>query len=264
MSSTNTYTEQKYCTYITHYSGNLLPANYIGSSTINKINNGYRGSVKSKKYKSIWELELKNNPELFFTEIISTHDTRREATYKELQLQRTFNVVKSDLFINMAYAIKNGCFGMEIAGENHPNFGNCWSDLQKNEQSEKLKRFYKIDTNKIAHKNRCKTRKQRVWAEEEKLKQKNNNMGENNPNFGNRWKKSKEQIKNNVEALQKIYKLTDPTGTIFVIKNIKQFSVQNNLNVYNLYSVASGKKSHHKKWKCEKLEFSGDTEFPIR
>jgi|688.fasta_scaffold246087_4 hypothetical protein len=121
MSSTNTYTERKYCVYITHYSGNALstktestipPSNYIGSTSVDKIHNGYKGSVSSKKYKIIWETELKNNPHLFSVEIISYHDTRPEATYKELQLQRIFNVVTNPLFVNMSYAKPKGYFGV--------------------------------------------------------------------------------------------------------------------------------------------------------
>lgn len=132
MSSTNTYTEQKYCVYITYYSGNALPSknnslitpsNYIGSTSIKHINNGYKGSVRSKTYRSIWESELKENPYLFSIEIISYHDTRPEATYKELQIQKIFNVVKNPLFVNMSYAAPNGFCGMYNAGENHPVFG---------------------------------------------------------------------------------------------------------------------------------------------
>ena len=125
MSSTNTYTEQKYCVYITHYTGNKLPSknnseitpsNYIGSTSLKQINNGYKGSICSINYKSIWRSELKNNPHLFFVEIISYHDTRPEATYKELQLQRIFNVLTNPLFVNMGYAAPNGFFGMDVSG----------------------------------------------------------------------------------------------------------------------------------------------------
>ena len=127
MSSNNTYTEQKYCVYIIHYSGDVLPpknnssitpSNYIGSTSVDKIHNGYKGSVQSKKYKSIWHSELKNNQHLFSVEIISYHDTRPEATHKELQLQRIFNAVTNPLFVNMSYAQANGCFGMEQSTEN--------------------------------------------------------------------------------------------------------------------------------------------------
>jgi hypothetical protein len=61
------------------------------------------------RYKDIWLSELKLHPELFSTVIVSFHDTRSNATYKELQVQKIFNVVKSDLFINKSYA--RGGFG---------------------------------------------------------------------------------------------------------------------------------------------------------
>jgi hypothetical protein len=51
-----------YCTYLTIYSGNKLPPFYIGSTSVNRISNGYHGSVSSKRYKSIWLEELKTNP----------------------------------------------------------------------------------------------------------------------------------------------------------------------------------------------------------
>jgi hypothetical protein len=131
MSSTNTYTEQKYCVYHITYSGdklspknnsNIIPSNYIGSSTIDSIKSGYMGSIKSKIYKNIWKSELKTNPHLFSIEIISYHETRPSATYKELQIQKIFNVVKNPLFVNMAYAAPNGFFGRDVSGEKHPNY----------------------------------------------------------------------------------------------------------------------------------------------
>lgn len=44
-----------YCTYVTFYSGNKLPPFYIGSTSVDKIEKGYRGSVKSKRWKQIYE-----------------------------------------------------------------------------------------------------------------------------------------------------------------------------------------------------------------
>ena len=134
MTSANTYTDQSYVVYHITYSGdklpskfnsNITPSNYIGSTSLEQINKGYMGSVTSKKYKSIWNLELKENPNLFKLKIISYHDTRSDATYKELQIQKLFNVVKNSLFINMAYASPNGCFDMDKTGENNPMFGSC-------------------------------------------------------------------------------------------------------------------------------------------
>jgi hypothetical protein len=71
-----------FCTYLTTYKGNKLPMFYVGSTSVSKINNGYRGSVASKAYKQIWISELKNNPQLFETRIISLHNKREEAIEK--------------------------------------------------------------------------------------------------------------------------------------------------------------------------------------
>ena len=111
MTSNDIYTpfiQDQYCVYHTIYSGSLMPANYIGSTYVDRILiQNYHGSVASKRYKAMWLSELKLHPELFSTVIVSYHDTRSNATHKELQLQKLFNVVKSDLFINRSYASVN-------------------------------------------------------------------------------------------------------------------------------------------------------------
>ena len=95
-----------YCTYITLYRGNKMPPFYIGSSTVERVENGYRGSVSSKLYKKIWRTELKENPQLFKTKIISVHETRIDSVCKEEFYHRILRVTKSNLYINMAFANK--------------------------------------------------------------------------------------------------------------------------------------------------------------
>jgi hypothetical protein len=118
----NIYSDQKYVVYHTTYSGDKFPANYIGSTSQTKIQQGYKGSVSSKEYKQIWNEEVKTNSHLFSVHIISYHDTRSEATYKELQIQKIFNVVTNPLFINKSYAQPNGFFGMDNCKEKNPNY----------------------------------------------------------------------------------------------------------------------------------------------
>jgi len=105
-----------YVVYLTIYSGNKLPPFYIGSTSLDNISNGYRGSVKSKKYKSTWKQELRDNPHLFKTKIISKHDDRKQSLEKELILQQKLNVVKSPMYINMSLASIDGYFGMSTKG----------------------------------------------------------------------------------------------------------------------------------------------------
>jgi hypothetical protein len=109
-----------YCTYLTIYSGNKLPPFYIGSSSVDRVNSGYHGTVTSKKYKSIWLEEQRLNPTAFKTIVLTKHNTRKEAIEKELFFQKSLNVVKSTMYINQSYAAKNGYFGMSTAGVLNP------------------------------------------------------------------------------------------------------------------------------------------------
>lgn len=140
MTSEIIYTDKSYVVYNITYSGNKLPSknnsnispsNYIGSTSIEHIKKGYMGSVRSKKYKDIWKSELKNNLHLFKLEIISYHDTRSDAMYKELYIQMIFNALKNPLFVNMSYAAPNGYFGMDISGKNHPLYNTQRTDKEK-------------------------------------------------------------------------------------------------------------------------------------
>jgi len=96
-----------YCVYLTIYSGNKLPPFYIGSTTVNRIQNeNYNGSVSSKMFKSIWASERATSPHLFKTIILKTFKTRDEATEKENKLQKAVNAPNNPLYINRAFASK--------------------------------------------------------------------------------------------------------------------------------------------------------------
>lgn len=138
-----------YCTYITLYLGDKFPLFYVGSSSVRKILNGYRGSVSSKRYKTLWKEELRHNPNLFITTIINTHTDRKESLAEELEIQNVFGVVESPLFINLSLAKTNGFFGMDVSGENNPRFGKKWGDahprgmLGKTHSEENVVKFLK-------------------------------------------------------------------------------------------------------------------------
>ena len=97
-----------YCTYLTVYTGNKLPPFYIGSTSIDNINKGYRGSVSSKKYMAIWKQELSSHPDIFKTIILTRHETREEAMEREVVFHEALSVARNPLYINMAHA--NGKF----------------------------------------------------------------------------------------------------------------------------------------------------------
>lgn len=121
----------KFCTYLTIYDGCLLPPFYIGSTSLCKVNAGYRGSVGSNRYGKIWKSELAAHPERFTVEVLSTHHTRIEALQEELRLQIINNVVKSPLFTNQSLASVNGFFGRDTSGANHPRFGDSHSAVSR-------------------------------------------------------------------------------------------------------------------------------------
>ena len=144
-----------YCTYLTVYTGNKLPPFYIGSSSVEKINKGYHGSVKSKKYKDIWEEELKLNKNFFRTFIISTHQTREEAINKEKIFQIKQNVVKSTLYINESIAAPNGYFGRDMSGRLNNFYGKTHnSDAIKKISESSSKRKYSDATKQKISKNK--------------------------------------------------------------------------------------------------------------
>tara|TARA_R110000868_G_scaffold139127_1_gene353846 strand:+ start:157 stop:924 length:768 start_codon:yes stop_codon:yes gene_type:complete len=95
-----------YCTYLTVYTGNKLPPFYIGSTSVDKINKGYRGSVTSQKYKSIWKQELRDTPKLFSTHILTYHYTKHESVNREREFHDKLSVSSSSLYINMCHAKK--------------------------------------------------------------------------------------------------------------------------------------------------------------
>ena len=99
-----------YCVYVTFYSGNKLPPFYIGSTKVERIQKGYKGSVGSKEYEHLWKTELKSNPHLFKIKILSYHETRKEAYSKECFLQESLDAVNNPLYINKSIANKKGRF----------------------------------------------------------------------------------------------------------------------------------------------------------
>lgn len=124
-----------YVTYLTIYYGSKLPMFYIGSSSLERINKGYRGSVSSKKYKKIWKMELKSNPQLFKTKVITKHNTRQDALNNEFKFQKFFNIAKTGMYINMAICNVNGSHAVSLKGKDSPNYGIVRSDEYKRNQS---------------------------------------------------------------------------------------------------------------------------------
>ena len=153
-------TNNIYCTYLTIYSGNKLPRFYIGSTSIDKIDRGYHGSVSSKKYKKIWNSELKEHPELFKTQILTTHETREEAFNEEVRYQKEHDVVNSNLYINMAIANKKLMCTDYNDIERNKKISNSWTEERRIKHSETMKKIWESEE----------YRKKQLWTEERRIK----------------------------------------------------------------------------------------------
>lgn len=131
--------DKKYVVYLTSYTGTLLPPFYIGSTSEDKIlSNNYFGSVKSKKWKDIFNSELSFNKHLFTVKILSLHNTREEALSEEFKVQILNNVIKSKEYFNESLASPNGFFGRDVSGSNNPTFGLNRYDLFIKKYGEEL------------------------------------------------------------------------------------------------------------------------------
>jgi hypothetical protein len=108
--------------YLTIYGGDKFPPYYIGSTSLEKFNGDYYGSVCSKKYGEIFHRELLENPNLFDKIILETTDTREDALIKERDYHVKCDVVKNENFINLSFAV-SGCYGLGLSGDEHPMWG---------------------------------------------------------------------------------------------------------------------------------------------
>ncbi len=164
----------KYCVYLTEYKGDKLPQFYIGSSSIEKVQNGYNGSVSSKKYGKIYKQEQKENKHLFETLILRSCINRKFALKAENYIQKQYNVVKSELFMNQSFARGNGFHGMDNSGATNSFYG-------KHHSSEAKKKMSKAwETRVISEETKKKmsiASKGRIFSEESRIKKSKSLMG---------------------------------------------------------------------------------------
>lgn len=252
-----------FCVYFTFYSGNKLPPFYIGSSSVSKVQNGYKGTVKSRAYKDVWKHEIKFHPEMFKTFILSTHDTRLSALSRERDIQEKLNVVRSPLYINMALASKNGFFGRDVRGNLNPNYGKKHTPHAKLKmkkpktltEQDRIKKAETLRQQNIQRLNRDPSLRETF---RERMRGKNNpqygKYGKEHPAYGRKHsleaknkisqsllgkKKTTEHIKNR-SILYKIQRESD--GAIFLGYGLSDFSRAIGLQPSSfLYTLTSNK-----------------------
>lgn len=90
------------------------------------------------------------------------------------------------------------------------------------------------------------------------------NLGINHPARSNKeWKEKRQDYMkennpmNNSDSIQKLckftYKLTSPSGEIFIVENMRKFCRENNLGHSPIFALISGRKKYYKGWTAKKL-----------
>ena len=197
--------EKQYIVYLTIYSGDKMPAFYIGSTSKKRYNNGYLGSVSSKKYKDIFNFEVKNNNELFDILILSEHSSREEALEAEYYIHNKLNVKNDNRFINLSHAQKNGFFGLD--GENNYFYNNPVWKGKTQTQNHIEKRKSCGEKNGMYGKNHTDEAKKKISiassGENNPMHHSNGRIppalgrtGEKHPQFGKHWYHNPETYEN--------------------------------------------------------------------
>jgi len=135
---------------------------YIGKHSTFDLNDGYLGSFSDKTF----------NPKNRI--ILEYAKTKEAAVTAEIRWQKVFQVVEDPQFVNKSYQTSDKFSYCEI-GENHHNFGKRLWHKQSGEQcysKEKPGPEWVLGQHESLN-----------VALSEKMK------GENNPNYGNRWKR---------------------------------------------------------------------------
>lgn len=143
--------------------------------------------------------------------------------------------------------------GKKLVGDKNPMYGKKQSDEQKiaiskankgkivSESTKEKIRQYRLGKKQTVKSNE----KNRQWhtgqvlSDETKKKISLSRIGQ---------KQTEHQKKTLSEKLSKSWSITNPSGDNFVIKNLRQFCKENNLDQGNM------SRGGHKGWKCSKLE----------
>lgn len=123
---------QKYCVYLTIYHGTRLPPFYIGYCRISRLKNDeYHGTVSSRQYKSIWDKEIAEYPELFKTIIIKQFDDKKSANDYEIRIQKKLDVVRNPLYINQKIWPNVGNKGVKFSDSHKKKLRNAFKKSKK-------------------------------------------------------------------------------------------------------------------------------------
>lgn len=247
----------EFCVYLTIYSGNKLPPFYIGSTSVKRIKQGYKGSVRSKEYAMIWKSEPK---EYFKTIILQKYKDRDSASKREAYIQEKLDVVNNSLYVNMAI-IKNGKVYYSWTEEKRKNVGDRFRGKKLTEDHKRKIRLSNVGRKhtpetklKISVANKGKKSHFSEWnktrefsketLERVSLQRSKKYTGSGNPRYGKRWSDAEKQNNSDSQNPMKLYQFDMEWNLIRIWKSVFACSVELNYNRNSLRTIASKNKKY--------------------
>jgi hypothetical protein len=235
--------------HYTYYSYEEWGRGYIGCrkcKCLPEEDMNYFGSFTDKTFKPTQKIIFK-----------SDYSTREEAIQDEIILQRFFQVVENANFANKAYqtSTKFDTTGTISWRKGVIGKYTAWNKGLTVED-ERVEKY----TSKRKGKKRS---EQAIKNVSEALKNLGNNHPSRQPERKKHqsevlkgkptWikgKKHKEETKSKMSDshCKKIYTIISPSGDIFIVKNLNDFSIKNGLDSSSMYKVSRGKNKTYKGW----------------
>ena len=255
---------------------------YMGSGTIIKRAIEKYGIEKfTKDVDKVFKTRDEAN--LYEAKIVDKEYIEREDTYN-LKTGGSNGFPNKETKIKMSEAQmgeKNHRYGVKASNEtrkkmsikrsgiNHPLYGIARSDETKKKlRVANLGKKHTKETKlkmSIANKGKILTEetkikiseshKNRIISSEDRMIKSMGMKGDKNPMYGKTHSKN---TKNKMsKSSSKSYIVMSPFGEEYKITNLKKFCENNNLDNGTMSAVASGKRKHHKGWKCIKISNEG-------
>ena len=220
-----------------------------------------------------WKRHIKQHGYDCDTEIVGIFNNINDAETFALKFSRENNIVESNEWANLIE--ENGMDGPPLGtnkGIKRPYLSERNKNVIYTEElrqkmsrgkgrviSEEWRKKISIANKGRKHKPHSEETKEKIsksrlgnpLSEETKEKIRIANLGKK---YGPRGPHSKEHREKIRKGNEKKWEITCPNGQVINITNLYQFCLKNELNAGLMSSVASGRRIHHKGWKCKKLE----------
>ena len=232
-----------------YYSYEEYGRGYFGSRTCRCLPEediNYFGSFKDKTFKPTQKIILKKD-----------YDSRTDAIQDEIILQRFYKVVENPHFANRAYQTSTK---FDTTGTTSWRRGVIGKYTAWNKgltlKDERVEKYVSKRRGKKRTKQTIKNVSEGLKAlgdkhpskKPERRKHQSEVLKGRQSHFKGKNHKKETKIKMSESHCKKSYTVISPTGDIFIVKNLNDFSIKNGLDSSGMYKVAKGKQKTYKDW----------------